>query len=206
LHLDLTPVAPIGANCYLIGDEDAKLCALLDPGGSIDAVLEMVARSGLALREVWLTHGHYDHVGAIPALLEKYPDLPVYIHKKDLTDPGAWERQYWLPHLGDNQRTYGEGDTLHLGGLSVQVLHTPGHSPGSVTLLAERSLFTGDTLFVGSCGRCDLPGGDYPQMLSSLKRLGALEGDYRVFPGHGEGSTLDDERRYNPYLRQAMAG
>ena len=99
---------------------------------------------------------------------------------------------------------YDEGDTLALGGLTIQVLHTPGHSPGSVTLKAGDVLFTGDTLFAGTCGRTDFPGGDYGEMMASLKRLGELEGNFRVLPGHESFSTLDQERKTNPYLRMAM--
>ena len=99
---------------------------------------------------------------------------------------------------------YDEGDTLALGGLTIQVLHTPGHSPGSVTLRVEDVLFSGDTLFAGSCGRTDLPGGSYDQMMASLKRLGELEGEFRVLPGHNAPSTLDREREYNSFVREAM--
>ena len=99
---------------------------------------------------------------------------------------------------------YDEGDTLALGGLTIQVLHTPGHSPGSVTLQVEDVLFSGDTLFAGSCGRTDLPGGSYDQMMASLKRLGELEGEFRVLPGHNAPSTLDREREYNSFVREAM--
>ncbi len=154
---------------------------------------------------VLLTHAHYDHVGAIPALLEQYPDLPVYAHEGELCPAGSPNPRYFLPHLGGNQRTYGEGDTVKLGGLVIRVLHTPGHSRGSVTLLAGDLMLSGDTLFAGSCGRVDLPGGDEGQMWASLARLGRLTEDWTVWPGHGEATSLDYEKQTNPYLRQALA-
>ena len=202
---DTVPVEPIGTNCCLIGDEAANVCAVVDPGGSPELVLDMVARSGLELKMVLLTHAHYDHVGAIPALLEQFPDLPVYAHEGELCPAGSPNPRYFLPHLGGNQRTYGEGDTVKLGGLVIRVLHTPGHSRGSVTLLAGDLMLSGDTLFAGSCGRVDLPGGDEGQMWASLARLGRLTEDWTVWPGHGEATSLDYEKQTNPYLRQALA-
>ena len=202
---DTIEVAPLMTNCYLIGDEKAGTCAVVDPGGSPEKVLHMIQNSGLTPQMILLTHGHYDHVRGIPGVLAQYPDLPVYIHDRELCEPDNWARRYWLPHQGKNQRTYGEGDTLHLGGLTFQVLHTPGHSAGSVVLLVEDVMLAGDTLFAGSCGRWDLPGGSEADITASLARLGRLEGDYKVCPGHGSCSTLDHERQTNGYLRQALA-
>lgn len=121
---------------------------------------------------VLLTHGHFDHVGAVPAVLQAFPGLAVYIHEKELCPAHEPNPRFFLPHQGPGQRTYGEGDELRLGGLTLQVLHTPGHSAGSVTLLAEDVMLSGDTLFMESCGRCDLPGGSERAMMSSLARLG----------------------------------
>lgn len=201
---DTIPVGQIDTNCYLIGDEKAGVCAVADPGGSAERVLDMIEKSGLEPRMILLTHGHWDHVGAVPALLERWPDLPVYAHERELCPAGKPDPHYFFPHAGKNQRTYGEGDTLELGGLTLQVLHTPGHSAGSVVVLAGDVMLAGDTLFAASCGRCDLPGGSEEAMLASLKRLAELAGDYKVCPGHGPLSTLDRERQINPYMRQAM--
>ena len=200
---DTIPVGQIDTNCYLIGDETEGVCAVADPGGSPERVLAMIEKSGLEPQMILLTHGHWDHVGAIPALLEKWPDLPVYAHEKELCPADEPDPHYFFPHAGKDQRTYGEGDTLSLGGLTLRVLHTPGHSAGSVVILAEDVMLCGDTLFAGSCGRCDLPGGSEEQMLSSLKRLAELEGDCKVCPGHGPLSSLERERQTNPYMRQA---
>lgn len=201
---DTIPVGQIDTNCYLIGDETENVCAVVDPGGSAERVMAMIEKSGLTPKMILLTHGHWDHVGAISALLERWPDLPVYAHEKELCPAGEPNPRYFFPRAGENQRTYGEGDRLPLGSLTLEVLHTPGHSAGSVVVLAEDVMLAGDTLFAGSCGRCDLPGGDEGQMLTSLKRLAELAGDYQVCPGHGPLSTLDRERQTNPYMRHAL--
>ena len=135
--------------------------------------------------------------------MAEYPKIPVYIHEKELLGPGGNSR-YQYAGAGENQRIYGEGDTLALGGTTIRVLHTPGHSRGSVVLLWGDVMVAGDTLFAGSCGRCDLFGGSMEEMFASLKRLGSLSGDYRVYPGHGPSTTLETERRTNPYVRHAM--
>ena len=196
-------VGPIGTNCYLLGEEKSGVCFVADPGDEPERVLRMVGDAGLALRGVLLTHGHYDHTGGVAGMLERYPDIPVYIHKNDLLVPGGSPR-YQFAGAGENQRTYGEGDVLPLGESSLQVLHTPGHSPGSVVLLWGNVMIAGDTLFAGSCGRCDLLGGSMEEMFASLKRLGSLSGDYQVCPGHGPATTLETERRTNPYVRHAL--
>ena len=203
MHITSLQVGPIMTNCYLLCDEAAKVCALIAPGDDAPQVADMVARSGCALRYILLTHGHFDHTSAVRPLLEQYPDVPVYIHEKDAADTERGELLF--RKVGpENQRYYKEGDTLPLGGLTLRVLETPGHSEGSVCLLVEGQgvLFAGDTLFRCSCGRCDFPGGDYRKMLTSLGRLAALEGNLRVLPGHDRETTLDYERRVNPYMRQ----
>ncbi len=201
---DTIPVGQIDTNCYLIGDEKENICAVADPGGSPERVLAMIEKSGLELKMILLTHGHWDHVGAIPALLEKYPDIPVYAHEAELCPADEPNPHYFFPHAGKNQRLYGEGDELALGSLTLKVLHTPGHSGGSVVILVEDVMLSGDTLFAGTCGRCDLPRGGEEPMMQSLKRLAELEGDYKVCPGHGPLSALERERQTNPYMKQAM--
>ena len=196
-------VGPIGTNCYLLGEEQSGVCFVADPGDEPGRVLKLAADSGLALRGILLTHGHYDHTGGVAGVLEQYPDIPVYIHPSDLFAPGGSPR-YQFAGAGANQRTYGEGDALPLGESTVRVLHTPGHSKGSVVLLWGDAMIAGDTLFAGSCGRTDLFGGSMEEMFASLKRLGQLEGDYQVCPGHGPVTTLETERRTNPYVRHAM--
>lgn len=199
---DTIPVGQIDTNCYLIGDETEGVCAVVDPGGSPERVLEMVRRSGLKLEKILLTHGHYDHTGAVQALVDAAPapGLAIYLHPADVREDDR--RLYPSPTWGFNH--FEDGQHLSIGSIDVRVLHTPGHSPGSVTLLAGDVMLCGDTLFAGSCGRCDLTGGDEQQMLDSLKRLAGLEGNYKVCPGHGPLSTLDQERSGNSYVRMAV--
>jgi glyoxylase-like metal-dependent hydrolase (beta-lactamase superfamily II) len=134
-----------------------------------------------------------------------WPDLPIYCHPADVDESKVTEELFGstFPAVAAFApiTPYGEGDTVRIGGITVEVMSTPGHTPGSVVLKAEDILFTGDTLFRGSCGRTDLPGGDYGQIMASLKRLAALEGNPHVCPGHEELSTLEQERRNNYYMK-----
>ena len=202
MNIKAMQVGPIGTNCYLLEDESTRQAAVIDPGG--DAPRLLAALKGLDVRRILLTHGHYDHTGAAAELAAAFPKAEVYIHEKDYrdVDPSLFPLHTELSGV----RFYGEGDRLTLGELELQVLHTPGHSEGSVTLRCGDVLFCGDTLFAGSCGRTDFPGGDTAKLLASLRRLGELEGDLQVLPGHMEDSTLSRERQTNPYLRQAMSG
>ena len=197
-------VGPIGTNCYLLCDETEKLCAVIDPGGDAVRVAAAVEDSGCAPCAILLTHGHYDHTGAVAELSARWPGVPVYLNRRDVYEGDAYLQQLFPPV--PCAKDYGEGDTVQVGGLTLQVLATPGHSEGSVTLRCGDALFCGDTLFAGSCGRTDFPGGSVKKMMESLKRLGELEGDLKVYPGHMGDSTLDRERSWNPYLRQAMNG
>ena len=198
-------VGPIMTNCYILCDEAAKVCAVIDPGDESKRIEAMIASSGCTPIMILLTHGHFDHCTGVAGLLETWPELPVYIHRNDVTDSSGGDLLFH--RLGEkNQRYYKEGDKLTVGSLTLDVLETPGHSTGSVCLLVEGQgvLFAGDTLFRGSCGRCDFPGGDYRAMLRSLARLGALEGQYTVYPGHDSATDMDYERKYNPYMKQGM--
>ena len=194
-------IPSVYTNCYLLADEASGAAAVIDPGDDVtEALLRLCADNGWTLRGVFLTHGHYDHVGGVNALRRTVPDVSVYLHPADTggSDP-------LMPTAGlGNMTLWRDGDVVKLGELQVEVLHTPGHTPGSVCLRCRDVLFSGDTLFAGSCGRTDFPGGSMDEMLSSLKRLGGLEGDVRVLPGHEGETTLGRERQYNPYLRQAM--
>ena len=198
-------VGPIMTNCYILCDEAAKVCAVIDPGDEPKRIEAMIASCGCTPIMILLTHGHFDHCTGVAGLLKKWPDLPVYIHEADVTDSSGSELTF--RRLGEkNQRYYQEGDTLTVGGLTLRVMETPGHSRGSVCLLVEGQgvIFSGDTLFRGNCGRCDFPGGDYRAMLRSLARLGRLEGQYQVYPGHEAATDMEYERKYNPYMKQAM--
>lgn len=184
-------------NAYILYDEQTKNAVITDPGAEPELILQELERFGLHLQAVLLTHGHFDHVGATGAIREA-TGCKVYVHPLELTMP-----EYMRAGLCYTD-TYEEGDTLTFDSMEFHVLHTPGHSPGSVTLLSDRNLFCGDTIFCGSCGRTDCPGGSWEVLTGSLRRLGALEGDYDVYPGHGDATTLQKERRGNVFLIRAM--
>ena len=182
-------------NCYMIWAEGSDKCVVIDPGYEPQIILDQIKKQGKTLQAILLTHGHFDHVGAVRTLAAD-TDCDVYICETDLSMPPQFTAgPLYYTH------TYGEGDVVQLAGLSIRVIHTPGHTPGSVCLITEDRMFSGDTLFAGSCGRTDLPGGSWPQILQSLKRLKEMAGDYKVYPGHGEDTTLAAERMYNPYMR-----
>ena len=182
-------------NTYIIHNSDSQECVIIDPGYEPDTILARLSSLGLNPVGILLTHGHFDHVGAVKELAAE-TGCKVYLHAADLAMPPMMTAgPLYYTH------TYDEGDILQLSGVTIRVLHTPGHTPGSVCLMAEDSIFSGDTLFAGSCGRTDLPGGDWATISQSLHRLALLQTEYRVFSGHGESTTLAQEKRYNPYLR-----
>ena len=202
MKVKLLRVGPIGTNCYILEDDQTNLAAVIDPGDEPELIQEALEKEGVEVRYLLLTHGHYDHTTAVPALHRVYPQADIYIHQADAN--GAGSTLFPLAGEVDDLKLYDEGDVIRLGDHEIQVLHTPGHSPGSVTLKVEDVLFTGDTLFAGSCGRTDLRGGSYAEIMASLKKLGQLPGDYHVCPGHDVTSTLERERRSNPFLMEAM--
>ncbi len=184
-------------NCYLVYDKN-KNCALIDPGYEPERILSAAREYGLNIRAIFLTHGHFDHVGAVKALAEA-THVPVWLNEKELTLPVQITAGplYCTDFLED-------GEKISVGELEFTVLSTPGHTPGSVCLACQGVLFTGDTLFAGSCGRVDLPGGVPWEMMGSLNRLKNLPGDYQICPGHGPESSLSWERKTNPYLRAGL--
>ena len=199
LNITRLPLGVYQVNCYIIREEASTSCCVLDPGGEAKKVLEFMENRGLTLEAILLTHGHFDHVGAV-AELHEATGCKVYLCPEDLSMPAKWtggELCY--------TDTYGEGDELHLAGLDIRVMHTPGHTPGSVCLFVDNAIFAGDTLFAGSCGRTDLPGGDLDAILTSLRRLDALEEDYDVYPGHSASTKLSREKQYNAFIKKARA-
>ena len=178
-------------NCYIVHNEESDRCVVIDPGYEPEKIAAFLKNNGLHLDAILLTHGHFDHVGGVKALAG---NGKVYLHQLEHTMPEALT-------AGPLYATDAYPARFSVAGMDFTVLHTPGHTPGSVCLICEDAMFSGDPLFAGSCGRTDLPGGDWEAIQASLKRLKELPSDYRVFPGHGEDTTLSQERLYNSYLR-----
>lgn len=196
------PVGQLETNCYVVTNEDTLHCVVIDPGDESNTILDYLEDNRLVCEAILLTHGHYDHVGAVEAVQEE-TGAKVYMHK---ADDHRLSGDYHFPYtLPENGAYYQDGDVLELAGLRFAVLGTPGHTKGGVTLQCENALFTGDTLFKGSCGRTDLPGGDMDEELQSLKKLCSLPGEYEVYPGHMDPSTLERERMFNYYCRLATS-
>ena len=202
MQIGLVQIPRYGTNCYILFDEEKKACAVVDPGGSAEHVVAAVKKSGCEPCAIFLTHGHYDHTGGAEELAALWPDVPVYLNRRDAQPDSPYMAQLFPVVAG--AKDYDEGDEIAVGGLTVTVMATPGHSEGSVTLRCGDVLFCGDTLFAGSCGRTDFPGGSMQKILKSLKRLAQLEGNLQVLPGHMDLSDLDHERRTNPYVLHAL--
>ena len=195
------PVGQLETNCYVVTNENTLESVVIDPGDEANTILDYLESNHLRCAAIFVTHVHYDHVGAVEALREE-TGAPVYMNPRDDASRAVDAHMIYRMQPGD--KAYDEGDTVEAAGLRFDVMATPGHTPGGVTLRCEDALFTGDTLFKGSCGRTDLPGGDMEQELSSLRRICELPGDYEVYPGHMDPSTLEREREFNYYCRAAM--
>lgn len=191
-------------NAYLVFDEASKQAAVIDPGDDAGKIEEQIDRLGLGLEYILLTHGHADHIGAVDELREKY-NAKVAVHALDAEMLLSGEKNL-SSFIGTPfavkaaDRRLQDGDAVDVGKIRFHVMHTPGHSEGSVCYLADHVMFSGDTLFEGSIGRTDFPGGSMREMRASLARLKALEEDYEVYPGHGGATTLEQEKAANPYL------
>jgi hydroxyacylglutathione hydrolase len=206
--LETFPVGPLHCNCTILGEEVTHEAVVVDPGDNIPEILSRLQKHGLTLRQIIVTHAHIDHVGGA-ALLRKSTGAPVVMNQQDLGLLGMMEMQAgWLgvptPQVAPPDASAEDGLTIGLATLPAQVLHTPGHTPGSICLLFpdHHLLLAGDTLFAGSIGRTDLPGGDGQQILRSLReRLLVLPDSTHVVPGHGPETTIGEERQSNPFLQ-----
>jgi glyoxylase-like metal-dependent hydrolase (beta-lactamase superfamily II) len=214
---EILPVGWLQCNCSIVGDPATREAMILDPGDEVEKILEILRRHRLSVKAIVSTHAHIDHVGGLRKMHE-VTGAPVMMHRDDLALYQALDMQAsWIgmrtPQLTDVDQFLKEGDTLRWGPFEAHVLHTPGHTPGSLCLylphgeknvaLSQPHLFAGDTLFAGSIGRTDLWGGSYDEILRSLHgKLLALPDETLVYPGHGEATTISRERESNPFLRE----
>ena len=197
------PLGDYQTNCYIVCAAESKTCAVIDPGYFPERILSFLVDKGLGLDAILLTHGHFDHVGAVKALVAA-TGCRLWMKESDYTQHSNPQNDFLYPiHDCDfcEVSFCEEGEKISAGGAVFTAMETPGHTWGSVCYLCENAIFSGDTLFAGSCGRTDLPGGDYGTIVLSLERLAELQGDYTVYPGHGSATTLAQERMYNPYMR-----
>ena len=194
-------------NCYIVADETTLECAVIDPGADATTILNYLEETKLRCRFVLLTHGHFDHTGAVEDVLAD-TEAELFVHKADVGVTVGGD--YYRFNPPQNTKYYADGDVVCVGGLSFTVLETPGHTPGSVTLICSEAgsgdsvLFTGDTLFRDSCGRTDFPGSSPEDIMVSLSRIAVLPGDYEVYPGHGFFTELGRERNLNYFMRMAV--
>jgi hydroxyacylglutathione hydrolase len=205
LILKTLVVGPLETNCYILGDEKSKEAVVIDPGGEFEEIRRQLDESELKVKYIVLTHGHFDHTGAL-AQLKKATDAEVLIHAEDANMLSAAGQSFFLETGNDPceaDRTLKEGDKISFGNLTLEVLHTPGHTRGGISLATDNMVFVGDTLFCGSIGRTDLPGGSYKQILHSIKEKLLSKGDdCLVYPGHGPASSIGEERGSNPFLNE----
>jgi hydroxyacylglutathione hydrolase len=199
-------VGQLDVNCYIVSDDTTLEALIIDPGDEPEKIIEYIDKAGLTPLCILFTHAHYDHVCAAKELYERYKAVIVMHEREALTYETTKQQCISWGYEPDDfpaaGRTVKDSDVISLGNLSFQVIHTPGHTPGSICLHGEHVLFTGDTLFKGSVGRTDLPGGDSVLLMRSLKRLVLLSPETRLLCGHSEETSLANEIRYNPFLKQ----
>jgi len=198
-------VGPIQANCYIVGCERTKEAAVIDPGGDVDKILVALAKDHLRCVRIINTHGHFDHAAGNKRLKE-VTGAELIIHRTDapmIVNQGA-SGQMWGMKVEDSpppDHYVEEGDLITFGDISLKVLHTPGHSAGGISLVTDQVVFVGDTLFAGSIGRTDFPGGDYDGLLRNVReKIFPLGDDVVIYPGHGPKTTVGRERQSNPFF------
>jgi hydroxyacylglutathione hydrolase len=206
---EILPVGPLQCNCSIIGDEASHEAMVIDPGDDIDDVLALIRKHNLQVKQIVITHAHIDHIGGAMKL-RAATGAPILLNQNDYALVKMLDMQAgWVgmasPGKVEIDHSVGQADTVKAGALTAQVIHTPGHTEGSVCLYfpAEKKLIAGDTLFAGSIGRTDLPGGSFEKIISSLhEKVLALPDDTVVLPGHGPPTTIGEERENNPFLQK----
>ena len=207
-HLTL---GPLGTNCYILTDEN-NVGVIFDPAASGTKIMELLNEKKIDLKAIFLTHGHYDHIGAVGYLMENISGLSCYMNEREFLLTDRYKSGESLPAYLKKVDYEGfktthnidDCDIIKVGNLEIKAISTPGHTKGSLIFISEGIMFTGDTLFKGSMGRCDLLGGDEEVMMKSLKKLYDYEGDFSVCPGHEGATKLSEERKTNPYMRMAI--
>lgn len=194
------------ANSYLLIDKETNNAALVDPGGDARQIISKIDEYGVCITAILLTHGHFDHILALDKVKE-YTNAKVYIHTLDNICLGNVNFSL-MSHIGrddtfdDADVMLEDGDEIKIGNSTISVMHTPGHTAGSVCFITDAGIISGDTLFLESIGRTDFPGGDFDTIDESIHRLYSIEGDAKVYPGHGGVTTLSHERLYNPFVKE----
>lgn len=206
LEIKRLVVGSLEVNCYIAYDPGTGEAMVVDPGDESAEIMDRIRESELTVRYLVCTHGHFDHVGAIPQLSRSTgakvaihrEEKPVYLSAKDFGRMWGFE----IDELPEPDLLLAEGDHIRVGELKFDVLHTPGHSPGGICLYGEKVLFSGDTIFAGSVGRTDFPGGSAEMLRQSFRRILNLPGETRIYPGHGPSSTVETERRENFFIHE----
>ncbi len=199
-------VGPLEVNCYILGCEDTKEVAIIDPGDNADEIIKAIDNEGLKPVYIINTHAHFDHIGGVKTVQDHF-DIDFLLHEEDLflvDNASAQARAFGLDPIPkpDVNKFVNNGDKISLGNKIIDVIHTPGHSPGCVCYLVDNNVFVGDTLFAGSIGRSDLPGGSHETLINSIKeKLFPLEDSTIVYPGHGPSTTIEEEKKHNPFLK-----
>jgi glyoxylase-like metal-dependent hydrolase (beta-lactamase superfamily II) len=206
LQVEPLIVGPLFSNCYIVWDEDKKEGAVIDPGDDADNILKVVKELGIKIKYILVTHGHFDHVGAV-APLRRELKVEFLAHKDDFffIENGENAANRWgvaIEQPPKPDRFIDDGEKIMVGNFEIEVLHTPGHSPGGVSFLNDSMVFAGDTLFQGSIGRTDFRKGSIEDLSKSIKtRLYTLPDDTLVYTGHGPVTTIGDEKKYNTFVR-----